>query len=124
MTDKQYSSTVENNLAEMKVRESLNQLIDHLCKGPDSQIDECVKPRLQALKDLSLLEAKDQLLGIMDDCAYASFCSDFVMQVFNIMWVSLGGTETENLERLILIKDRTNLPQLRLKYKWQVCYLD
>lgn len=123
-TDKPYSNTANSNLAEIEVRESLRRLIDHLCTGPDSQLDECIKPRLQALRELPFSEAKDQLLGIIDDCVYASLCSDFVILVLNIMWKTLGGTEIESLQRLILLKNRENLPQLRLKYKWQVCYLD
>lgn len=73
----------------------MDELIDLLCTGSDRQIDPCIFPRLQALKGKPDGDIKDELLAILDDCAYGSLASDFVMHVLHVMWLNAGGTEGE-----------------------------
>jgi hypothetical protein len=42
---------------------------------------------------------KDPLLKILDDCAFGSLASSFVMTTFHVIWLLCGGTEQELKER-------------------------
>lgn len=99
--------------------EALTEMIDHLCTGSDRMLDDCVKPRLQALKGRPLEDVKDELLGIIDDCVYAALTSDFVVQVLHILWLNCGGSEQELQERNALLRDDSKIEELRPRFKWQ-----
>ena len=94
-----------------------DSVIDLVCQGSDRQLDESVKPRLQALKDRD--DIKDELLGIIDDCAYAGLASDFTMQTLHVLWLQVGGSEEELRERNKLLDNPAKIEELRPRFKWQ-----
>ena len=101
------------------IPEKRDEMIDLLCQGSDRQIDDCVKPRLQALKGRANEDVKDELLGIIDDCVYAALTSDFTITAMNIMWENCGGTKQELQERNRLLDDDAMIEELRPRFKWQ-----
>lgn len=69
-----------------------NELIDSLCTGSDRQIDEELKPRLQALKGREDDGVKEEVLQIIGDCVNYSLCSGFVLTVLQaVIYVDMCG---------------------------------
>lgn len=95
------------------------EAIDLLCGMSDRALDDKAKPRLKALKGRTDEDVKDELLGIIDDCVYAAWCSDFEIQVLHTLWLQAGGTEQELQERNALLRDKAKVEELRPRFKWQ-----
>lgn len=70
-----------------------DEAIDILCKFPDQALEACVKPRLQAIKGRPNSEVLDEWLGIIDDCVFAAWTSDFMIRSLHVIWLEIGGTE-------------------------------
>lgn len=70
-------------------------VIDKLCEGSNTQINAIVKPRLQALKGKSKEQCCVELKSILDDCVYSALCSDFVIQVLDMLWKQCGGSHEQ-----------------------------
>lgn len=69
-----------------------NKLIDMLCLGSDRQIDEELKPRLQALRGREDEGVKAEVLQIIGDCINYSLCSGFVLTVLQkVIYVDMCG---------------------------------
>ena len=67
----------------------MNELIDQLCTGSDRQLDESLKPRLQALKTSD--DVLGDLRGICGDIINGSLASGFVLVVLQRIYVAQGG---------------------------------
>lgn len=73
-----------------------DDLLEMLCEGSDRQIDDCIKPRLLALRGRSCAEAKGDLLGIIGDCINGSLCSSFVLTTLQlVLYVDFCGGKPE-----------------------------
>lgn len=74
-----------------------SELIDHLCAGSDRQLDESLKPRLQALKGREIDESlKADVLSVIADCVNYSLCSGFVLSILQtFVWVQICGGKLE-----------------------------
>ncbi len=96
--------------------EDRDEMIDALCQASDEQLDASVNPRLQSLKARANDDMKDELLGIIDDCCYASLTSDFTISLMRIIWMNCGGTEQELQERNL---NSEMIEELRPRFKWQ-----
>jgi hypothetical protein len=66
-------------------------LLEKICEGSDRAVDPQLKEMLLALKDKPLEEYCAGLHKALDFSAYASWTSDFVMQVMHIEWERVGG---------------------------------
>jgi hypothetical protein len=74
-----------------------SDLIDNLCKAPDSQIDASIKSDLLLLKNRSCEDAKADLLDIIGRCIDYSLCSGFVLSILQgVLYVDVCGGKMED----------------------------
>lgn len=78
--------------------EVFDEIIDKLCKSSDSQLDATVFPALQRCKG-NPPDRKQQLLDILDCCAYSSLASSFMMKMIHILYEESGGSLIERFNR-------------------------
>jgi hypothetical protein len=76
------------------------ELFTILSEAPDSQIDPSVTPRLKALAESDDV-ASDDLLKILDDCAYASLASGFAMAAMDIVWQDMLASEGRSADQVL-----------------------
>jgi hypothetical protein len=108
----------EKKLMEESARD---ELIDILCKMSDRQVEPCVKPRLQAVKGRPNAEVLDEWMGIIDDCVYAAWTSDFEIKAMHMMWIGMGGTEESLAARNQLLRAASveTKKEMQGRFKWQ-----
>jgi hypothetical protein len=58
---------------------------------PHGQMDQCVVDECGVLSGKQDLAAAD-VKALLDRCAYASLCTDFVMVALDMAWRDLGGS--------------------------------
>ncbi len=64
----------------------LSGISNHIADAPRSQLDDSVRPKLRAVK------TADDLKAVLDECAYASLASDFVMSALDTIWRQMQST--------------------------------
>lgn len=100
------------------------EMIDLLCSMPNDQVNDSLKPRLQALKKETHSEILDELLGIIEDCKHTKLLDTFEDVILNAMWKEISGWEPDGKEWKEREKTLKNLTteqfqKLKLKYKWE-----
>lgn len=95
--------------------EHRDEMFGMICKMSDMQVDEAVKVRLRHFMGKPHDEIKDWLLGLIEDCRFASLTSSFEMQVLDTVWRCVGGTEEELENRRISVPPT---PEEKAKYQW------
>jgi hypothetical protein len=60
-------------------------ILKMLSEAPDGHISNSITPKLLALSGQPSV-ASDELLAILDECAYASLASEFGMVAMNSVW--------------------------------------
>ena len=60
-------------------------IMSQLINAPDSQIDENIKVMVKKLLLANTIKS-DDVLAILDACAYTAGASDFVMTLLDIIW--------------------------------------
>jgi hypothetical protein len=91
-----------------------DEIFDIICRLSEQVLDPVVIPRLQALKNRSSEDIKDELLGIIDDIVFCAWSSDFIISVLHKVWISSGGKEEELTNR-----NTSPTPENKAKYKWK-----
>ena len=99
-----------------------DKMISILCSMSDRQVEPCVKPRLQAIKGRSNAEVLDEFLGIIDDCVFYAWTSDFEIQTMHWIWKEMGGSEEKLAARNALLHKPTDVQkkELNARFKWQM----
>jgi hypothetical protein len=72
--------------------------LDHMVVAPTDHMDATMIPRLKALAENKERKASD-LLHIIDDCVYASLCSDFSILAMDIAWKAMLEEEGKTVEQ-------------------------
>jgi hypothetical protein len=108
----------EKKLMEESARD---EMIDILCTMSDRQVEPCVKPRLREIKGRPNAEVLDEFMGIIDDCVFAAWTSDFEIKVMHTMWISMGGTEEALAARNDSFRTATpeQMQEMQTRYKWK-----
>ena len=75
-------------------------LIDGFADAPDTQIDKSITARLRVLAAADHV-VSEEILTILDDCAYAGLASTFAMQAMNALWLTMLGAEGLTQEQAI-----------------------
>lgn len=65
--------------------EEIEEIIDVICKAPDSQIDKDIVVELKELKGLPWNEMAEKLDDIIGRCVYASLVSGFALTALNVL---------------------------------------
>lgn len=87
-----------------------SNILEALSTAPDTSIDKAVTPRLKALSEKDEVKS-DELLDILDDCAYASLASGFAMQAMNVVWKQMVDAEGITVEQALAAAE----PRRKLK---------
>lgn len=101
--------------------EKRDEMIGILCELSDKQFEPCAKERLKAIVGRTDNEAKDELLGLIDDCVFCAWCSNFEIKIMNILWEMSGGTPEELAERNRLLQEASVpvLKEFEQRFKWK-----
>jgi hypothetical protein len=83
---------------EDKTTKPMWDIIRHLAKAPDGQLDKSMADEINNIvdefegKDNCNKEVADKLLYVLDMCVHASLASGFVIKILDAEWRRLGGT--------------------------------
>jgi hypothetical protein len=81
---------------------------EHMAQAPSDQMDPSMLSIFKALADANPPKA-DDVLHVIDDCVYASLCSDFCIRVMDTVWRELlkdeGRTVEQGIEAAIWRKE-------------------
>ena len=70
-----------------------------LRNAPDGQIDAHIVEKFKKMDPDNF--TSDQLLEILDECAYAALASDFAMNMMNILWETKLSDEGKTKEQAL-----------------------
>lgn len=93
-----------------------DKVFETICAISDRNVDPAVKVRLREFIGRENADIKDELLGLIDDIVFCAWTSDFELNVLHVVWLQIGGSEQELLDR-----KPVDTPENQAKYKWQVC---
>ena len=96
-----------------------DRVLEIICSISVDALDNSINIRLKDLIGKSDAEIKDKLLGIIDDCAFASLATTVLITSLDHLWRSIGGTEEELVERNKQLDNLSSRKILKDRFCWQ-----